>query len=121
MQRASPPAEVRIADEMLTILAVAALENDQIDRAMTGMGTTQNLKKEENVVVARGGGSKSTHAALGQAARQGLFGVRFETKGRYLGSRLTWNMSSATERDTRIAAAWNAVHMMGQFWKRRRS
>ena len=49
-------AEIRIADEVLTILAEAALENQQIDKAMEAMGIAQNLKKEENVVVARGEG-----------------------------------------------------------------
>ena len=36
---------------------------------------------------------------------------------RYVGSRLTWNMSFARERETRDAAAWNAEHMLGDFWK----
>ena len=49
-------AEIRIAEEVLTILAEAALENQQIDKAMEAMGIAQDLKKEENVVVARGEG-----------------------------------------------------------------
>ena len=50
-------AEIRIADEVLTILAEVALENDQIDKAMEAMGTAQSLKKEEGIVVARGEGA----------------------------------------------------------------
>ena len=42
---------VRVADEVLTILAEAALENEQIDRATVATDIAQNLKKEENVVV----------------------------------------------------------------------
>ena len=74
---------------MLTILAEAALENEQIDKAMEAMGIAQNLKKGENVVVARGGGPKSVHTGLGRAARQGLLAENSKTKVRYLGSRLT--------------------------------
>ena len=70
VQRGSAPAEVRIADEVLTILAEAALEHYQIDRALTAMGTTQNLKEENVVVAPKKNGSKSTQAALGQAARE---------------------------------------------------
>ena len=39
-------AEIRIADEVLAILAEAALENKQIDKAMEAMGIAQNTKKE---------------------------------------------------------------------------
>ena len=84
VQRGSAPAEVRIADEVLTILAEAALENYQIDRALTAMGTTQNLKEENVVVAPKKNGSKSTQAALGQAARQGPFGGGFEDEGKML-------------------------------------
>ena len=40
-----------------------------------------------------------------------------KTKVRYLDGQLTWNMPSTTETETRIAAALNAWHMLGQFWK----
>ena len=82
--------KIRVAGEVLTILAEAALENEQIDKAMEAMGIAQKMKKEENVVVARGGGPKSVHTGLGQAARHGLFAENSKTKVRYLGSRLTW-------------------------------
>ena len=49
-------AETGIADEVLTILAEAALENQQIDKAMEAMDKAQNLKKEKDVVVSRGEG-----------------------------------------------------------------
>ena len=39
-------AEIRIADEVLTTSAQAALESEQIDKAMAAMGIAQNLKKE---------------------------------------------------------------------------
>ena len=76
----------------------------------------QNLREEEKVVVARGGESKSIQTGLGQAVRQGLLAEKLKTKERFLG-RLTWNMSFATERETSIAAAWNAWRMMDQFPK----
>ena len=44
-------AEIRTADEVLTILAEPALENEQIHKAMEAMGVAQNLKKEEKVRV----------------------------------------------------------------------
>ena len=93
----SQQAEIRIADEVLTILAEAALKNEQIDKAMEamepmGMGTALNLKKEENIVVARGEGSKSVQVGLTQAARLGFFAGISKTKVRYLGAALpgTW-------------------------------
>ena len=114
--------EIRIADEVLTILAEAALENEQIGKAMEameamGMDTALNLKQEENIVVARGDGSKSVQMGLAQAARQGIFAGISKTKVRYLGNRLTWNMAFAAEKENRTRATWNAWHMMGQFWK----
>ena len=69
---------------------------------------------EVNVVVARGGGSKSVQMELAQTARQGILAGESKTKVRYLDGQLIWNMPSATERETRIAAAWNAWHMLGQ-------
>ena len=105
-------------DEVLTILSEAALENAQIDKAVAAMGIAQNLKNEEKAIVARGGGSKSVQMGLEQAARQGLFAGSSKTKVRHLRCRLTWNVSFATERETIIAAARNAWHMMGEFRKR---
>ena len=95
----------------------SAGKNEQIDKAMAAMGVSQNLKKEENVVVARGGGSKSVQMGLAHIARQEILAGEPKTKVRYLGCLLNWDMSSATERETRIAAVWNAWHMLGQFWK----
>ena len=89
-------AEIRIADEIMTILPEAALENEQIDKAMVAMGIPHNLKNEDNVVVARGGGSKSVQMGLAQAARQGILAGDSMAKGRHL------------VRETRIAAAWNS-------------
>ena len=43
------------------------MDNAQIDKAMAATGIAQNLKMEENVIVARGGGSKSVQAGLWQA------------------------------------------------------
>ena len=80
------------------------------------MGIAQNLK-EENVVVARGGGSKSVQMGLAQTACQGILAGHLKTKVRYVGSRLTWNTPFATERATRTTGAWNAWLMLGQFWK----
>ena len=48
--------QLRIADEILTFLAEAALENSQVDKAMAAMGIAQILREQENVIVARGGG-----------------------------------------------------------------
>ena len=66
-------------DEVLTFPAEAALENAQIDKAMAAMGIAQNLKEEENVTVARGGGSTSVQAGLRQATSQGLFAASSKT------------------------------------------
>ena len=63
--------EIRITDEVSTVLTEAALENEQDDKAMAAMGIAQNLNKEETVVVARGGGSMSVLKSLAQASRQG--------------------------------------------------
>ena len=35
---------IRVADEVLAILAVAALENEQIDKGMAAMGNAQNFE-----------------------------------------------------------------------------
>ena len=75
--------EIRIEDEVLTTSAEAAPENKQIDKAMAAMGIAQNLK-EENVVVARGGGSKSVRMGPAQAARHGDSGGRLEGEGEIL-------------------------------------
>ena len=48
------------------------------------------------------------------AARESCGGDS-KAKVRYLGSRPTRNMSFATERETRTAAAWNAWQMLGEF------
>ena len=104
-------------NEVLTIWAEAVVENEQIDKVMEAMGVAQNLKKEENAVVARGEGSESAHMGLAQAARQGILSGSSRTNVRSLGSCQTWNMAIAAEREIRINAAWNAWHMMGQFWK----
>ena len=61
-------AKIWIADEVLAILAEAALENELVDKAMEAMGIAPNLKKEQNVVVAREEGSKSVQTGLAQAA-----------------------------------------------------
>ena len=97
-----PEKELRSADEVLTILTEAALENEQVDKAMENMGIAQNRKQEENVVVARGAGSKSVQMALAQAAqaaRQRILAGTSKTEVRYLGSRLSWNTAFAAERD----------------------
>ena len=54
--------KLRIADDILTFLAEAAMENEHIDKAMAAMGIAQKLKEEENVIVARRGGSTSVQA-----------------------------------------------------------
>ena len=69
------------------------------------MGIAQNLKRKENVIVARGEGRTSAQMGLAK------------TNVRYLGSRLTWNMAFAPEKDSRMDAAWNAWHMVGHFRK----
>ena len=74
--------------QLLTILAEAALENEQIDKAMAAMGIVQNLKKEENVVVAPGGGSKSVRMGLAQTARRGILAGESKTKVRCSGEPL---------------------------------
>ena len=66
--------KLRLADEILTFLGEAAFENEQ---AMAAMGTAQNLKEEENVIVAREVGTKCVQPGLGQSTSQGLCaGVR---------------------------------------------
>ena len=52
-----------------------------------------------------------------QAAQQGILAGLSKTKVRYLGSRLTWNIAFSAENDSRINAAWNAWHMVGQLRK----
>ena len=86
----------------------------------TAIGIAQNGKEVKvNVVGARGGGSKSVQVELAQTALQGLLAGESKTKVWYLDGQLTWNIPSATETETRIAAAWNAWHMLGQFWKKK--
>ena len=120
-------AEIRIADEVLTVLAEAALENEQIGKAMgvmeameaMGMGTAQNLKKEENMVVARGEGSKSVQMGLAQTARQGIFAGTSKTKVLLLGkpTYLEYGLRlRERERESEkqeLMQTWNAGHMMG--------
>ena len=106
-----------IPAELLKILVVP----DGGRGTNTAIGIAQNVKEVENVVVARGGGSRSAQVGLAQAARQGIMAGESKTKVRYLDGQLTWNMSSATETETRISAAWNAWHMLGQFWKRKKA
>ena len=72
-----------------------------------------------NVVVARGGGSKSVQMELAQTARQGILAANRRQMFKYLDGQLTWNMPSATETEARVAAAWHAWHMLGQFWKKK--
>ena len=104
-----------IPAELLKILVVA----DGGRGTNTAIGIAQNVKEVEvNVVVARGGGSKSVQMELAQAARQGILAGESKTKVRFLDGQLTWNLSFATERETRIAAAWDAWHMLGQFSKK---
>ena len=43
------------------------MENEQIDKAIAAMGIAQNVKKEENVIVVRGGGSKPVGADMSGA------------------------------------------------------
>ena len=83
--------------------------------AMAAMGIARNLKKEENVIVARGVGATSVHAGLGQATCQGPFAGSSKFTVRYLGRRLTWNMSFAKETETRIAPALECVANVGRF------
>ena len=61
--------KLRVADEVLTILAETALESEQIDKAMAAIA--QILIQEENVLVARGGGSKSVQNGIGTSATPG--------------------------------------------------
>ena len=65
--------------------------------------------------MARGVGATSVQAGLGQASCQGLFAGSSKFTMRHLGSRLTWNMSFAKERETRIAAALECVANVGRF------
>ena len=105
-----------IPAELLKILVVP----DGGRGTNTAIGIAQNVKEVEvNVVVARGGGSKSVHMELAQTARQGILAGESKTKVRYLDGQLTWDMSSATETETRIAAACNAWHMLVRFWKKK--
>ena len=98
-----------MADEVLTILAQAALENEHVAKAMAAIGIAQNLKKEENVVVARGGGSMSVQEGLAQASRQGILAGDSIAKVRWLERLLD------LECVLRHSAAWNAGHMLGRF------
>ena len=72
-------------------------------------------KKEENLIVARGVGATSVQAGLGQATCQGRLAGISKITVRYLGSRLTWNMSFAKERETRTAPALECVANVGRF------
>ena len=65
--------------------------------------------------MARGVGATSVQAGLGQASCQGLLAGSSKFTVRHLGSRLTWNMSFAKERETRIAAALECVANVGRF------
>ena len=81
-------AEIRIEADSLTIPAEAALENEQIDKAteaMETMSTAQGFEKEEDIVAARGEGSKSVQLGLAQAARQGIFCRNLEDESALLG------------------------------------
>ena len=55
------------------------------------------------------------HAGLGQATCQGPFAGSSKFTVRYLGRRLTWNMSFAKETETRIAPALECVANVGRF------
>ena len=102
--------KLRVADEILTFLEDAAFENERIDMAMAAMGIAW-----ENAIVARGVGATSVQAGLGQATCQGLFAGSSKFTVRYLGSRLTWNMSFAKERETRSVVALECVANVGRF------
>ena len=71
-------AEMRIADGFLTILAEAALENEQMDKAMEAMGIARSLKKEEDIVVARGEGAKFGTNGTGASSAARDFCRNFE-------------------------------------------
>ena len=101
-------AAVRVADEIITFLREAKIENRQIDRAMAGTGFKQNLKKEDDVIVTRGPGARSVHLGLSKVAKAADFAGVPKTVIKYLGSRLAWNLSFAHERGARIAAALEA-------------
>ena len=109
--------KLRAADDIFTFFMKAAFENKQIGKAVSVMGSAQNLKKEEDVIVARGVGATSVQSGLRQAKSQELFAGSSKTTARYLGSRLTWKMSFAKEMETRIAAASNAWRMLGELEK----
>ena len=66
---------------------------------MAARGIAQNLKKEENVTVARVG-AKSVQTSLGQATSQGLLAGSSKTTVTFQGSKLTWIVSFAKERKT---------------------
>ena len=63
--------KLRVADKVLALQMEAALQNAQIDLAMAAMGIAQNLKKEENVIVAQGSGSKSVQTGSGTSGTPG--------------------------------------------------
>ena len=67
------PQQIQITNEVLTILAEAALEH-RIQR------------RNKNFVVARGQGSKLVQMGLAQASRQGILAGTSKTKVRYLGA-----------------------------------
>ena len=86
MQRSSAPADEtssyrRGADTLLE----ATLENAQVDNAMAAIGIAQNPEKEENVIVARGGRSKSVQTEVGQATCQEVLAASAKTTVRLLG------------------------------------
>ena len=70
--------KLRVANEILTFLRDAAIENERIDKAMPATGIAQNLKKEKNVIVDQNMCDK----VLGQATSQGLLALSSKTTAR---------------------------------------
>ena len=94
--RSPSSASVRVADEIITFLCEAKIDNRQSDRPMAGMGLALNLVH----------GRKTADVA----------GVP-KTVAKNLGSLLGWNLSFGHEPGAWIAAAWNGWCMMGGLWR----
>ena len=91
-------------------LEEAVFENEQLDRAMAAMGIAQNLKKEEDVIVARGVGATSVLAGLGQARSQGIFAGGSTSTVRYffLPQVVLEHVTRQRKRKHEFIAAWKA-------------
>ena len=84
--RSEPPPlqmKIRVADEVLTVLAEAALENEHIDKAMAEMGIAQNLKEYEKC--RRGTRERINVNTIGTGASGALAG-NSKTKVEYWGA-----------------------------------